>query len=146
MSRSVSVSDSFPRSAVFFVAVGRAFIFVVGITRGFPVFLTIRFIGEPSASGVSARAFRFARHRFTSLSAHKERPTRICPHEPLSVYTFSLFQYSTYKAGNQVNSTAHFQFLKNMIAVSTHKLPSFFRMLSTDFNALPWRMNSHLCP
>ena len=66
--RSVAVSDSFPTPAVFLVAVGSAFVTVVIVPHGFPVFLTVGTVREPTASGIAAWSFRFPWHPFTSLS------------------------------------------------------------------------------
>jgi hypothetical protein len=66
--RSVAVSDSFPTPAVFLIAVGSAFVTVVIVPHGFPVFLTVGTVREPTASGIAAWSFRFPWHPFTSLS------------------------------------------------------------------------------
>jgi len=75
----ITVADSFPTPAVFLVAVGRAFVTVVIIPHGFPVFLTIGTVRESTASRIAAWSFRFSRHPFTSLSGHKESPAGLIP-------------------------------------------------------------------
>lgn len=72
MRRSIAVADSFPRSAVLLVAVGRPLITVVVIPHGFPMFLAIGTVREPTASGVPARALWFPWHRFTSFPGKRK--------------------------------------------------------------------------
>lgn len=67
MRRSIAVADSFPRSAVLLVAIGRALVTVVAVPHGFPVFLAIRTIREPTAAWVSAWTLWFSWHCLTSL-------------------------------------------------------------------------------
>jgi len=76
---SVTVTDSFPAPAVFFIAVGRPLVTVVILPHGFPVFLTIRTVRESTASGITAWSFRFSRHEVTSLSGHDKSPTGLFP-------------------------------------------------------------------
>lgn len=72
MRRSIAVADSFPCSAVLLVAVGRPLVTVVIIPHGFPVFLTIGTIREPTAAWVSAWTLWFSWHCLTSLPGKRK--------------------------------------------------------------------------
>ena len=72
MRRSVAVAYPLPGASVLLVAVGRPFVTVVVIPHGFPMFLAIGTVREPTASGVSAWALWFSRHRFTSLPGKRK--------------------------------------------------------------------------
>lgn len=56
MRRSIAVADSFPSPAILLIAVSRPLIPVVLNPHSLPVFLTVRFIGEPATARVTARA------------------------------------------------------------------------------------------
>ena len=92
MRRSVAVADSLPGASVLLVAVGRPLVTVVVIPYGFPMFLAIGTVREPTASGVSTRAFWFPWHRFTSLPG-KRKALQDCSRKALSLSYFPDYKY-----------------------------------------------------
>jgi hypothetical protein len=80
VSGSVTVTDSFPAPAVFFVAVGRPFVTVVILPHGFPVFFTIRTVREPTASGIRHGRFGFLGMKSPHFPGMRKAP-RDCSHE-----------------------------------------------------------------
>ena len=75
----VSVTDSFPGTAVLLVDVRGTLVLVVLFPCYGCVFLTVLPISKVGTAGVRARAFGSAWHWFTSISGHKKSPTGLLP-------------------------------------------------------------------
>lgn len=70
----VSVTDTFPRSAVFFMDVRGAFILVILSPFLHSMFLAVLSIRKVWTAGVGAGTLGLARHLFTSIPGIKKSP------------------------------------------------------------------------
>ena len=65
----VSISDTLPGATIFFVNVGRAFIFVVLSAGNSSMVFAVLPVRKVWTAGIRTWSFRFAWHRFTSFGA-----------------------------------------------------------------------------
>ena len=70
----VSLAYLLPAETVCSVDVRITLIFIVLSARGFPVFVTILFIGKVRTAGKATRLFRSMRHTLTSFRAYENSP------------------------------------------------------------------------
>lgn len=87
MLRCISVPDAFPRSAVLFIDICAALVFIVPAALLHTVLLTELSVTEIGAAGVRAGAQRLSGHLLTSRG-HKKRHRRISPAMALSLMLF----------------------------------------------------------
>jgi hypothetical protein len=92
MRRHILVSDSFPRSSVLLIDVGRAFVFVVLPARLCFVFFAVLPVTQVGTSGIGARALWLPWHTVHLASLYK-KSSRGNPREPF-LFSFPIIMIS----------------------------------------------------